>query len=134
MPSPNEIKLTAEEASRIPDSAWVFLEETEDFIRYEAKVTLPNGLKGVVLRTDPKLGDALLIQNAEARNETSGQRFTSGLGSDKGGNMPMVHTAAMPLNVYLRDFGPRKGDADYSSWWKRQEVNKPFLVRDKGFK
>lgn len=134
MTSPNEFKLTAEQASRIPDHAWRFVEETEDFVRYEARVTLPNGLSGNVLRTEPKGADELLALNAELRKENSGRRYTDGLGSDKGGNMPMVHTASIPLNVYFRDFLDRKGDADYSSWWKKQTVNAPFLVREKGFK
>ncbi len=134
MPSLNKVSLSAEDVAGIPESAWRKIEETDDFIRWETTVTMPNGMRGTILRTEAKFVDELVELNAELRKENAQRRYTAGMGSDKGGNMPMVHTASIPLNIYFRDFQDRKGDADYSSWWKRQERNQPFLVRDKGFK
>ncbi len=133
MPSrANAISLTPEEGGSIPEHLWRKVEETEDFIRWEARVTLPNGMKGTVLRTEQKGVDELLAMNEELRKVNSERRYTAGMGSDKGGNMPMVHTAQIPLNIYFRDIAPRiaAGDHGYAKWWRQQPENAPFLVRD----
>lgn len=132
MPYLNEIQLTQDEASQIPDQQWKLVETTEDFRRYEAKVELPNGMHGTVRRTEFLGGDILLAQNAEARKENSERRYTAGMGSDKGGNMPFVHTASIPLNVYYRDIAKRQaeGDKDHLRWYLRQPENGAYLVRD----
>lgn len=119
----SEIQL--QEQPNIPDSAWKFVSRNEFMDIWEAEVTLPNGLKGVVRRKTYTEGPLLLKINEELRKESAGQRYTAGMGSDKGGNMPMVQTASIPLPIYYRDISERQkaGDKDHLRWWLAQEEN-----------
>lgn len=119
----NEIKLS--EAPNIPESAWKFVSRNEFMTVWEAEVELPNGLKGTVLRKTYDEGPQLLSILDEMRKESQGRRYTAGLGSDKGGNMPMVHTSSIPLPIFYRDIVPRQkaGDKDHLRWWLSQDEN-----------
>lgn len=135
MTSHSSIQLTQEEGNSIPDSAWKLVSETEDYWRWEARVTLESGQTGSVFKTTYKGAEELLALNAEMRKDNAERRYTAGMGSDKGGNMPMVHTAQIPLNVYfnpIHGIAKRQaaGDKDHLRWWLRREENAPFLVRD----
>lgn len=139
MTSPSEIQLTPEEGESIPESAWRYVGETEDYWHYEAKVTLASGLPGIVRRKTFKDSVEMLTLNEELRKENSNRRYTAGMGSDKGGNMPMVHTASIPLAVYYDPiYGIAKrqaaGDKEHLRWWLRKPENGRFLVREKGMR
>ena len=135
----DEIQLTAEEGNSIPDSSWRYVGENEDYWHYEADVTLPSGLPAIVRRKTYKDSAALLSVNEELRKANGERRYTSGMGSDKGGNMPMVHTASIPLAVYydpVHGIAKRQaaGDRDHLRWFLNSEYAKPFLVREKGMR
>lgn len=118
----------------IADDAWELLEMTEDFRRYRAKVSEhPDGTPVYVIRTEHLMGEELLRQNAQERNDTDGTRWSSGMGSDQFGNMPMVKVSSMPLNIFYRDVAPRlqQGDKDeYLRWYLNRDENKPFRTRN----
>lgn len=122
----NEVKLT--EAPNIPDSAWRFVSRNEFMDVWEAEVELANGLKGTVVRKTYTEGPKLLNILAEMRKDTSNHRYTQGMGSDKGGNMPMVQTASIPLPIYFSEIAGRQqsGDKDHLRWWLRQEENQKW--------
>lgn len=122
----NEIKLS--EQPNIPESAWKFVARNEFQDIWEAEVTLPNGLKGVVRRKTYTEGPLLLKINEELRKESAGRRYTAGAGSDKGGNMPMVQTASIPLQIYFSEIAPRRreGDRDHMRWWLKQDENQQW--------
>jgi hypothetical protein len=130
MTSPTELKLSIEEgmalASRVKN--WRLVKETEIARYWEADI---EGL-GTIRRTEYLESEALLNYTAEMRKETANERYTSGLGSDKGGNMPMVHTATIPDTVYHRDVAPKlaAGDKDYLRWFLNQPENAPYRVRE----
>lgn len=69
--------------------------------------------------------------NTDERNERDARRWTSGMGSDKGGNMPMVHVARTPLNVFYEQLAPhlKHGDKDHMKWWLNKDENAPFRTR-----
>lgn len=122
----NEIKLS--EPPNIPESDWKFVGRNEFQDIWEAKVTLPNGLPAVVRRKTYTEAPLLLKINEEMRKEASGRRYTHGMGSDKGGNMPMVQTASIPLQIYFDEIAPRRreGDRDHMRWWLSQEQNQQW--------
>lgn len=122
----NEIKLS--EQPNIPESAWKFVGRNEFQDIWEAEVTLPNGLKGIVRRKTYTEGPLLLKINEEMRKESAGRRYTAGLGSDKGGNMPMVQTASIPLQIYFSEIAPRRreGDRDHLRWWLNRVENQQW--------
>lgn len=122
----NEIKLS--EPPNIPESDWKFVSRNEFMTVWEAHVELPNGVIGTVIRKTYDEAPILLETLAEMRKEASGQRYTAGMGSDKGGNMPMVQTASIPLPIFYRDIVPYKqaGDKDHLKWWLRQDENQKW--------
>jgi len=132
MPSRTEIPLTDDDVRNIPTSAWRLVRQNEAMRYWEADVELPGGSQGTVARTEYLESDQLLSMNADLRKERSGQRYTAGMGSDKSGNMPMVHTGQIPLNVYYQEIAPRiaAGDRDFLRWWLRQDRNAHFRTRD----
>lgn len=133
MPSLSEHKITEEDAEAIPHSAWRFAGQNEVCRYWEADVQLPGGKMGIIRRTEYLESELLLKINAEMRKESTQQRYTAGMGSDKGGNMPMVHTASIPENVFHQELAPHigAGDKDHLRWWIRQANNERFRVTDK---
>lgn len=121
-----EIQLSEE--PNIPASAWKFVSRNEFMDVWEAEIMLPNGTMGTVRRKTYTEGPLLLKINEELRKESSQHRYTAGMGSDKGGNMPMVQTSSIPLPIYFRDIAPRKkeGDHDHLRWWLRQSENQQW--------
>jgi hypothetical protein len=119
----SEIQLS--EPPNIPESAWKLVSRNEFMDVWEAEVELPSGHKGIVRRKTYTEAPLLLKVNEELRKESAGRRYTSGMGSDKGGNLPLVQTASIPLPIYYRDIAPRQraGDKDHLRWWLRQDEN-----------
>ena len=117
--------------SKIPDSAWEFEGLSGDGLRrhWIAWIDRENGT--FVRKTENLAEPEMLALNEHDRNETDGTRWSSGMGSDKGGNMPLVHVARVPLNIFFRDFASRmkEGDRDFTKWWLNKDDNRPYRVR-----
>ena len=123
------IPLTAEECRNV---TWRLVEQTEDYRRYIGTGTHPvSGQEITVQKTEYLAEAALLAKNAAERNETSGQRWTQGSGSDKNG-VPLVKVASVPLNKFIADFAQyeKEGDRDFAKWWLEQDKNQPFRTRN----
>lgn len=74
--------------------------------------------------------EAFLEQNQQERNDNEGKKWSSGFGSDKNGNMPLVKVASTPLNVWFKHF--KKGDVadqDKKKWFYNKEENQAFRTR-----
>lgn len=126
----SKIKLAEDDCRNV---LWRLVEETPHFRRYIGTGTHPvSGVEITVQKTEYLAEDDLLSLNAARRNEMDGKRWSSGAGSEKGGNVPMVHVASIPLNKFFAEIAPRltEGDSDYSKWWLRQEKNQPFRTRN----
>ena len=125
-----EHKISQEDAENIPHGVWRLVGQNETMRYWEADVELPGGKLGVIRKGEYLESEALLSLNEQLRNESSEHRYTAGLGSDKGGNMPMVHTASIPLNVYFQEIAQRRaaGDKDHLRWWLNQDDNAKFRV------
>lgn len=128
----NEVRITEDDVRNIPASSYRIVSQDEDCRVWEADVELPNGMKGRVRKTEYIASAELLAYTEELRKESSGKRYTHGMGSDKGGNMPMVHTASIPTNVYMTEIAPRKaaGDKDHLRWWLRQAENAKYRTTE----
>jgi hypothetical protein len=124
----SEIKLTEDDCRNV---SWRLVEQTEDYRRYIGTGTHPvSGIEITVQKTEFLAEAGLLDANANARNETDGQRWTQGSGSDKNG-VPLVKVASIPLNKFYADFASRlkEGDKDFSKWWLSQSENEAFRTR-----
>lgn len=111
---------------------WQVVETTDTYRRSVGRGTHPDTGEPIeVLRTEYLAEDALLEQNRQARNETDGQRWGTGLGTERGGNMPIIKMASTPLNKFYADHAARlkDGDQDFMRWWLAQEENQPFRTR-----
>jgi hypothetical protein len=112
---------------------WEVVEVTPEYRRSIGRGTHPvTGLPIEVMRTEFLADEALQALNAERRNNTAGKRWSSGMGSEKGGNVPMVHVGSVPLNKYFADFAPRarQGDKDFARWFFNRDENLPFRTRE----
>lgn len=128
----NVVRLTEDDVRNIPASAYRLVGQNEDCRYWEAEVELPNGMKGTVRKTEYLFSDELLRHNEDLRKESANRRYTHGMGSDKGGNMPMVQTASIPPNVYYREIAPRRaaGDKDHLRWFLNQPENQKYKVTE----
>lgn len=123
------IKLSEEDCQ---NCSWHLVEQTEDYRRYVGHGTHPvTGAEITVQKTEFLGEDMLLKQNAESRNETDRTRWASGLGSEKGGNLPFIKVASVPLNKFYADIAPHltEGDKDFTRWWLNNDKNQPFRTR-----
>lgn len=127
-----QVRLTEDDVRNIPASAYRLIGQNEDCRYWEADVELPNGMKGRIRKTEYLFADELLRHTEELRKENANKRYTHGMGSDKGGNMPLVHTASIPPNVYYREIAPRRaaGDKDHLRWWLNQEENRKYKTTE----
>lgn len=128
----NEVRITEDDVRNIPASSYRLVDQGDDCRIWEADVELPNGMKGRVRKTEYIASQELLQHTEDMRKENANRRYTHGMGSDKGGNMPMVQTASIPPNVYYREIAPRAaaGDKDHLRWWLRQSENAKYRVRE----
>jgi hypothetical protein len=123
------IRLTEDD---VRNCTWTLDEVTPHYRRYIGHGTHPvTGAEITVQKTEFIAEDELLAQNASDRNETDGRRWSSGIGSDKGGNLPFVPVGRVPLNKFFAEVAPRMkaGDKDFMKWWLSQEENQPFRTR-----
>lgn len=123
------IKLTEADCRNV---TWQVVEVTPEYRRSVGRGTHPvTGLPIEVMRTEFLADETLQALNAERRNNTSGKRWSSGAGSEKGGNMPMISVGAIPLNKLFSEVAPRmkRGDKEHLRWWLNREENQPFRTR-----
>lgn len=121
------IRLTEDQVQGL---AWEVIEVTEDFRRSRAVYGRhPDGTPVYAYRTETLAPAQFLEWNREQRNENEGRRWSDALGSEKGGNMPLIKVASIPLNVWFRDFQGRAGDQDFKRWWLNKDENAPFRTR-----
>lgn len=124
------IKLTEADCQNV---SWEVVEVTPEYRRSIGRGTHPaTGLPIEVMRTEFLADETLQTLNAERRNNAAGKRWSSGLGSDKGGNMPMVSVGAIPLNKLFSEVAPKmkEGDKDHLKWWLNRDENLPFRTRE----
>lgn len=120
------VRLTAEQCAGLLWEPW---ETTEDYRRFRAVYGQgPNG-PVYVYRTEIFEGSKFLENNAALRNANEGRKWSEGMGSDKDGNMPLVHVASTPLNVWYRDHDGRHADREFDKWWLNNPDNLAFRVR-----
>lgn len=122
--------LTADDCRNV---SWRLVETTPHYRRYIGTGTHPvSGVEITVQKTEYLAEDDLRDINAARRNETDNTPWSSGAGSEKGGNVPMVHVASVPLNKFFAEIAPRltEGDEDYSKWWLRQARNQLWRTRN----
>lgn len=121
------IRLTEDQVQGLQ---WELFQTTEDFRRYRAVYGHEaDGTPVYAIKTETLAPAALLEANKAEKNDTEGQRWGVGYGSDKNGNMPLVKVASIPLNVYYKNFAGRAGDKDFKKWWLSQSENEPFRTR-----
>lgn len=114
--------------SSIRDSgAWEVYEVTPFYRR--SRLWLEDG--SYILRTETFIDEALQEANNQARNATEGTRWSSGMGSEKGGNVPMIKVASIPMNKFMADFagGLKTGDEDHAKWLLNSDAYAPFRTR-----
>ena len=124
------IKLTEADVSNV---TWRVVETTPVYRLSIGHGTHPvTGIEFTVERKEYLAENALLGLNAERRNNTSGKRWSAGMVSDKGGNVPMVHVGSTPMNKFFAECaeGVRTGDTDHLKWFLNRDENKPFRTRD----
>jgi hypothetical protein len=124
------IKLTEADCRNV---TWTFQGIDDGYRVYIGHGTHPvTGVEMTVQKREPIIEDALLKLNAERRNNVAGRRWSQGLGSDKGGNLPMIHVGAIPLNKFMAEFAPhiRQGDKDFARWFFNRDENQPFRTRE----
>lgn len=111
---------------------WEVVEITPTYRRSVGRGTHPvSGLPIEVMRTEHLEDEAIQALNAEERSSRDGKRWSSGAGSELGGNIPMIRVARTPINKFLADIAPkmREGDTDHLRWFLNQERNQPFRTR-----
>ena len=84
-----------------------------------------------IQKTEFFADEELQTLNTEERNSRDSKPWSTGLGSDKGGNVPMVRVARIPLNkLYSEITGKmREGDKDHLKWWLNRDENQPFRTK-----
>jgi hypothetical protein len=127
MPSRNEISLTAEQVQGLQ---WEVIEVTEDYRRSRAVYGVhPDGTPVYAYQKEILAAEEFLEGVKDLRNANEGRRWSEGMGSDKGGNLPLVHVSSVPLNVFYRDFASRHNDRDFMKHWLNSDAAEPFRVR-----
>lgn len=123
------IKLTESDCQNV---TWQVVEVTPEYRRSVGRGTHPvTGIPIEVMRTE-FLADAELQKlNAEERNARDSKPWSSGVGSDKGGNIPLIRVGRIPLNKLFSELAPkmREGDKDHLKWWLNRDENQPFRTK-----
>ncbi len=123
------IKLTAED---VRNCTWTVTGFEDGYRISIGTGTHPiSGVPITVERREFLADEELQALNTEERNVMDTRRWTSGMGSDKGGNMPMVHVARTPLAKWFADVGTKlkTEGRDYQKWWLNRDETKPFRTR-----
>jgi hypothetical protein len=111
---------------------WQVVEVTPTYRRSVGHGTHPvSGVPIEVMKTEFLADEPLQALNAEERNSRDGKRWSSGAGSEKGGNVPMIRAARIPLNKLYAEIVPRmkQGDEDHLKWWLNRDENQPFRTK-----
>lgn len=89
------------------------------------------GVPIVVQQREFVADEELQALNTEERNARDARPWSSGMGSDKGGNMPLVRVARTPLAKWFADVGSRlkTEGQDYQRWWLNKPENAAFRTR-----
>lgn len=122
-------KLTEAECQNV---TWEVVEVTPTYRRSVGRGTHPvTNLPIEVMRTEFLADEALQTLNTEERNSRDGKRWSSGSGSEKGGNVPMIRVGRIPLNKMFAEIAPkmREGDEEHLKWWLNRDQNAPFRTR-----
>lgn len=110
--------------------SWEVFQTTDDYRLSRAVYGREaDGTPVYAYRKEVLAPETFLEANKAEKNATEGQRWSVGMGSEKGGNMPLIKVASTPLNVWYRDFAGRVGDKDYKKWWLNRPENAPFRTR-----
>lgn len=111
---------------------WQVVEVTPTYRRSIGRGTHPvSGLPIEVVRTEHMADEAIQALNAEERISRDAKPWSSGAGSDKGGNMPMIRAGRIPLNKLFAEIAPKmkEGDEDHLRWWLNHERNQVFRTK-----
>lgn len=123
------IKLTEAD---VQNCSWTLTEVGDGYRRYVGRGTHPvSGVPIEVMKTEFVEEDNLVKLNAEERNSRDAKSWSSGLGSDRGGNVPMVRVGRIPLNKFFSEIAEHKtaGDKEHLRWWLNRPENAPFRTR-----
>jgi hypothetical protein len=128
------IKLTEAD---VQNCSWTVTGQDE-FYRYSVgRGTHP--VTGVPIEVLKKefLADAELVSlNTEERNARDSKSWSAGMGSEKGGNVPMIRVGRIPLAKMFSELAPkmREGDKDHLRWWLERDENQPFRTKSGSLK
>lgn len=121
------IKLTEAD---VANCKWTLVEVTPLYRRWVGHGDHPKtGLPITVQKTEHLADEGIQALNADERNVNDGRRWTAGMGSDKGGNVPMVHVARTPLNKFFAEVANRMDDDEHHKWWLNRDENQTFRTR-----
>jgi hypothetical protein len=123
------IKLTEADCQNV---AWEVVETTPLYRRSIGRGTHPvTGLPIEVQRTEFLADEDIQKLNTEERNSRDSKRWSAGMGSEKGGNVPMIRVGRIPLNKLFAEIAPkmREGDEEHIRWWLNREQNQPFRTK-----
>jgi hypothetical protein len=112
---------------------WQVVEVTPTYRRSVGRGTHPvSGVPIEVMKTEFLADEPLQVLNTEERHSRDGKRWSTGAGSEKGGNVPMVRVGRIPLNVLFgTDLASkmRGGDEDHLKWGLNRDENQPFRTK-----
>jgi hypothetical protein len=100
----------------VPDEAWTLESISADGLR---KTYLyfdePSGL--MLRKVENLVEESLLQLNQQQFNDSIGRRWGDG-----------KVAARIPINVYMREFAPRRrqGDNDFAKWFLNRDENRPY--------
>lgn len=107
-----------EALSRLPDSAWIPVEVTKDYVVYETVIDIA-GKMTIAQKTEYLADDLLQKANKQEYDDSHGKRWGDG-----------KVVARIPMNMI---FGQsqiaeklREGDNDHMRWWLNNPANAPF--------
>jgi len=128
-PSRLKIKLTEADCSNV---SWTFKGYDNGYRVSIGHGTHPvTGVEITVEKREPMFENDLIRLNTEERLSRDSKRWSAGAGTEKGGNVPMVRVARIPLNKLLADAadGIRTGDKDHLKWLLNSEAYLPFRTK-----
>lgn len=115
--------------ANIRSDAWEVYETTPFYRR--SRVWIDREAGSYISRTEFFADEPLQALNAEERVSRDAKTWSAGMGTDKGGNVPMVRVARTPLNKFYAELAPRlkQGDEDHARWFFNREENQPFRTK-----
>lgn len=124
------IKLTADD---VRNCSWTLVEVTPTFRRWIGRGDHPKtGLPITVQKTEFIADEDVQELNRAERDARDAKPWSAGAGSEKGGNVPMIRVARIPINKLFADGIAEKlsqGDDDHLKWWLGRDENQPFRTK-----